>query len=273
MGDAAVQTELPSESERGPEAKRERVLSTIDFPYGSLDDAITVVKAVHKLGGNECRLDSLAAELGHDTVKSGGFRQKLSTAHTFGLTALSQGIVTLSTLGARIIDPEQERLARVEAFLRVPLYNSLYEDFKNTQLPPNQGLETKMVSLGVAAKQSDKARQAFQRSAKEAGFFAYGTTKLVYPALGAAGASFKAKDSDSHGSEPNGKPGNSGSGGGGDDGNQSLIDGLIKVLPKAGQSWPLEAQRKWLQTAAANFAYAYNGTDETRSIKVTIEND
>src|SRR5580704_16041258 len=115
MTEPAVKVETPGGAEKAKDDKRERVLSTIDFPYGSLEDAITVVRAVHKLGGNECRLDSLAAELGHDTVKSGGFRQKLSTAHTFGLTALSQGIVTLTALGAKIVVPEQEKAARVEA--------------------------------------------------------------------------------------------------------------------------------------------------------------
>jgi len=271
MAEPAIQKDDLSTVDDTQGGKQEKDRSTIDFPYGGLEDAITVAKAVHKLGGNQCRLDSLAAELGHDTVKSGGFRQKLSTAHTFGFTSLSQGIVTLSALGVRVIDPEQEKVARVEAFLKVPLYNAIYEQFKNGPLPPAQGLESTMASLGVAVKQTSKARQAFQKSAKEAGFFAYGASKLVYPALGNQANFTKTKDADPK-PDPNGSGGNGGNGGG-DDGNQSLIDGLIKVLPKAGTPWPLEAQRKWLQTAAANFAYAYNGTDETRSIKVTIEND
>lgn len=248
--------------------------STIDFPYASLDDAVELAKSVHKLGGNQCRLESLAADLGHKTADSGGFRQKLSAAHIFGLTALSQGIVTLSTLGSRIVDPQQEKAARVEAFLKVPLYNSIYEQFKGGALPPAQGLEAAMVALGVVSTQKDKARQAFQKSAKEAGFFTYGNTRLVYPAL--SPADLKASQ-DSNGDSAkenpavNGKGSNGNDGGGGD--NQSLIDGLIRVLPKAGAPFPLEAQRRWLQTAAANFAYAYNSVDETRYIKVTIESE
>jgi hypothetical protein len=38
--------------------------------------------------------------------------------------------------------------------------------------------------LGVAKKQTDKARQTFQRSAQQAGFFAYGQDRLVMPAVG-----------------------------------------------------------------------------------------
>ena len=252
-----------------PDGKQERELSTIDFPYTSLDDAVEVAKAVSKLGGNECRLDSLAAELGHDTVKSGGFRQRLASARIFGLTALSKGIVSLNSLGARIVDLEQEKTARVEAFLTVPLYKAIYEDFKNgTPLPPAQGLESKMVSLGVSNKQKDKARQVFQRSAKEAGFFAYGTTKLVYPAAGNSVVPPKSKDGQSKDPEPERK--NGGNGGGGD-GRHPLIDGLIKALPKDG-AWPKDARRKSLQAAAMNFDFVYDDDpSETKSIKVSLE--
>jgi len=264
MAEAAVNEVKPVDVK--PPDKAQRQVSSIDFPYTSLEDGITVAKAVQKVGGNSCRLESLAAELGHDTVKSGGFRQRLSTAHTFGLTSLSQGIVTLSDLAARILDPEQEKQARVEAFLKVPLYNSIYEQFKTGTLPPTQGLESAMVSLGVAPKQKDKARQAFQKSAKEAGFFAYGATKLVYPALGQANNTPKPKEQDPP--DPKGKNGN----GGGGDGHHPLIDGLIRALPNAGKEWAMDARRKWLQAAAINFDFVYTDpTGETKSLKVTLE--
>jgi hypothetical protein len=252
--------------ENAPSDRQERERSSIDFPYTSLDDGILVAKAVHKLGGNQCRLDSLAAELGHDTVKSGGFRQRLSTAHTFGFTSLSQGVVSLSSLGVKIVDPEQEKVARVEAFLKVPLYNAIYEQFKNGTLPPAQGLEAAMVALGVSNKQRDRARQVFQKSAKEAGFFAYGTTKLVYPALG--GVPPRAKELEVQLPDPKAKNGN----GGGGDGHHPLIDGLIKALPVAGTDWPMDARRKWLQAAAINFDFVYaDAAQETKSLKVTLE--
>lgn len=273
MTEPAVQMDAHIGTEKSKEEKRERALSTIDFPYGSLEDAITVVKAVHKLGGNECRLDSLAAELGHDTVKSGGFRQKLSTAHTFGLTDLSQGIVTLTALGAKIVVPEQEKAARVEAFLKVPLYNSLYEEFKNSQLPPNPGLEAKMVTLGVAAKQSDKARQAFQRSAKEAGFSAYGANKLVYPALGNSTVS-KAKDKDEQQIVDPAKGGNGGNGGDGKK-RHPFIEGLLETLPPAAlgaekTEWGLKDRQDWLQTAAGIFNLIYKASAEDKGGAVTV---
>jgi hypothetical protein len=271
MSEAAVKHDKPSSAPVAQDAKQGRERSTIDFPYTSLDDGITVAKAVHKLGGNQCRLDSLAAELGHDTVNSGGFRQKLSTAHTFGFTSLSQGVVTLNSLGSRIVDPEQEKAARVEAFLKVPLYNAIYEQFKNGTLPPAQGLETAMVSLGVSNKQKEKARQAFQKSAKEAGFFAYGATKLVYPALGNVAATQKPKEDKDEPSDPKGKDKGDG---GGDDGRHPLIAGLIKALPDTGADWSLDARKKWLQAAAMNFDYVYtDSTNDAGSIKVAVERE
>jgi hypothetical protein len=256
-----------------PIEKRKREISGIEFPYGSLDDAIEIAKAVHKLGGNECRLELLAADLGHETVKSGGFRQKVSTAHIFGLTSLSQGIVSLSALGTRIIDEEHEKAARVEAFLTVPLYKAIFDEFKTGLLPPPSGLETKMVTLGVSPKQKDKARQVFQRSAKEAGFFAYGTTKLVYPALSNGTPKGKDKDEEKPLLEPPNNGGNGGNGGGVK--RHPFIEGLLETLPMAALGtpkveWSLQDRREWLQTAAGIFNLIYKSNEEDAATRALV---
>jgi hypothetical protein len=250
--------------------KQERERSTIEFPYTSLDDAVGVAKAIHKAGGNEARLELLAAELGHSTTESGGFRQRIAGARMFGLASSSQGMVTLTSLGARIVDESTEQAARVESFLTVPLYKSIYEEFKTGVLPPNDGLENKIASLGVAQKQKDRARQAFQRSAKEAGFFAYGTNRLVYPATVKTGGAGAVKTREKTADTDKGGGGGSGNGGGGGDlGFHPLIAGLIGALPKGGE-WPIEQRRKWLQAAAMNFDFVYDTTD-SGTIKVSVE--
>lgn len=272
---AKVEQEQFSPEKPSKDAKQSRELSTIDFPYNSLDDVIPVAKAIQKLGGNECRLETLAGELGHETVKSGGFRQKMSSANVFGLISYSSGLVRLTPLGDRIVDQDQERAARVEAFLKVPLYAAIYEEFKSGALPPSLGLEAKMVALGVAAKQKDKARQVFQRSAKEAGFFAYGTTKLVYPAVG------KPEGKGAPGQTPedlNKKNGNGGGEGGG--GNEPpkyhpFIAGLLDTLPPTGNpktEWTLQGRQDWLQTAAGIFNLIYKTSAEDKGT-VTVSVD
>jgi hypothetical protein len=274
---AKVEQEKISPEVPGKEAKQGRELSTIDFPYNSLEDVIPVAKAVHKLGGNECRIETLAGELGHETVKSGGFRQKMSSATDFGLISYSSGLVRLTSLGERIVDQDQERSARVEAFLKVPLYAAIYEEFKNGALPPSAGLEAKMVSLGVAVKQKDKARQVFQRSAKEAGFFAYGATKLVYPAVGKPeikGPSAQTQE------EINKKNGNGGGDGGGAGGNEPpkyhpFIVGLLDTLPSTGNpktEWTLQGRQDWLQTAAGIFNLIYKtSADDKGTLTVSVD--
>jgi hypothetical protein len=247
----------PARSEQVPakDAKQERERSTIEFPYTSLDDAAQVAKAIHKAGGNEARLELLAAELGHSTTESGGFRQRIGGARMFGLASSAQGMVTLTALGARIVDENTEQAARIEAFLTVPLYKSIYEEFKAGVLPPNEGLENKMVALGVAQKQKDRARQAFQRSAKEAGFFAYGTNRLVYPA-GKPAVGGAAKPIDKPADQPKGG-GSSGGGGGEPPHKNPFIQGLLSKLPAEDTEWSIDDRRKWLQLAISVFEVTY----------------
>jgi hypothetical protein len=45
-------------------------------------------------------------------------------------------------------------------------------------------LEREIANLGVAPKQTDKARQSFERSARQAGFFLQGEDRLVQPRFG-----------------------------------------------------------------------------------------
>jgi hypothetical protein len=254
--------------------KRER--SAILFPYQDLGDAIKVAKGVHTLGGSSCQTDQLAAQLGH-TVTSGAFQQRLNTARIFGLLTNSKGMVTLTALGIQIVDPQQQKAAKVDSFLNVPLYKRVYEQFKGASLPPPSGLEATIASFGVAPKQKETARRVFQRSAELAGFFDIAKDRLTYPSLkGAAESTSTPSSVEDHGPiDVKKKTSNGGGGNGGDDDRHPLIDGLIKALPASGEQWPIDARRKWLQAAAMNFDYVYVDPvgGDIYSIKVTVEKD
>ena len=211
------------------EGKRER--STIQFPYQDLNEAVAIAKGVHTAGGASCQVDQLAGELKQSPTSS-MFKLRVSTARIFGLVTNAQGNVSLTALGTRVCDPQQEQSAKAEAFLSVALYKLVYDQFKGVSLPPANGLETTMVAMGVAPKQKSNARQVFQRSATQAGFFAYGNTRLVYPVIKAG--------SPANGPEPiagnseapvekskNANGGNDGGGGGGEQ--HPFIQGLIKI--------------------------------------------
>lgn len=248
-----------------PQEDSTRERSTIAFPYLALDDSVEVAKAIHTVGGQSCQWDQLAAQL-QQSATSGGFRMRLQTAKMFGLLTYERGTVTLAPTGARLTDPTQEKAARAEAFLTIPLYKAIYEQFKNSTLPPDSGLETAMVNLGVAAKQKSRARQAFQRSATQAGFFAFGTNKLVMPSIKGSsapapivedGEEEPEREKKKKREEPERHP---------------LIEGLLKELPEAQSEWTTEDRKKWLEMASTIFNVIYKDSDDSRgSLKVTIE--
>lgn len=157
--------------------------STIVFPYLDLDTAVAVARAVYERAGlGDCEVDELAAQM-QQTV-SGAFRLKTATAKTFGvLEKGDRGSFKLSDLGRRIVSPETEDGARVDAFLNIPLYKAIFEKYRGHLLPPTKALEREMVNLGVAPKQADKARQTFERSARQADFFGHSEGRLVQPRL------------------------------------------------------------------------------------------
>jgi hypothetical protein len=239
------------------ESKAER--STIAFPYNDLDDAESIATAVHQVGGTTSQVEQVAAQLGvvHNT---GPFRLRIQAAKIFGLVTSAQGTVSLTPLGMRLCDPQKASAARAEAFLTVPLYRQLYDRHKSGALPPTAGLEAEMVSLGVAPKQKDKARQSFQRSARQAGFFWAGTDRLVMP-KGTTGFTPSVDpgnpDPDEEQDDTETKRRKKDRDDDGGSGRHQLIDGLIKTLPNEGTEWSLEDRHRWLNLAAGIFDFVY----------------
>lgn len=226
--------------------------STIEFPYMDLDNAIEVAKAVHQAGG-ACTKEQLAARM-NQSATSGGFYLRITNAKLFGFVGYDRGTATLTKLGLQICDPQQEKAARVQAFLNIPLYKALYEKFKSATLPPPSGLEGAIVTLGVAPKQKDKARQAFQRSGKQAGFFEFGSDKLVLP------TSAVRLDKPVQEKEPKSDNAGMGTVFNSQQRNDLLnpfIEGLLKELPPPKSQWPVEARKRWLQTAESIFGLIY----------------
>ncbi|MCW2783325.1 MAG: hypothetical protein JWR35_3774 [Marmoricola sp.] len=234
-----------------------RQRSTIGFPYNNLGDALEVAQAIHSHAGtSECDDSQLSAWM-NLSPKSSGFRMQLSAARMFGLIETTSGHHKLGPLGRMIVDPQREREARARAFQNVPLYKAIFENYKNGVLPPAAALERDMVGLGVAEKQTGRARQVFERSAEQAGYFEHGKTRLVMPAV-----VVKADDQAPPPPADEGDKNSKGkTGGGSGDGEtpelHPFIQGLLKELPVSGTAWP-EAKRKlWLDTAGSIFKMIY----------------
>lgn len=238
----------PQEAAPVRESKRE--VSTIGFPYGDLDDAVGLTKAVHAVGGQGCEWEQLAGYL-KVAASGGAFRARLAYARTYGLLDYGQGSISLTQLGLRAADPSQEDAARIDSFLTVPLYRKVYEKYKGYTLPPPAALEREMGGMGVSSKQTDKARQVFERSARQAGFFWAGTDRLTLPVIKGRPETRPIEQP-----APEERRHQNGGGGGGDD-LHPFIQGLLKTLPPPETAWPVTAQAKWLQTAASIFGLIY----------------
>ncbi len=181
MSDFSVATGDEPAEDSSTEDRARR--STVAFPYVALDEAVEAARAIHANAGRECELAQLAAWLG-TTVASSKFRSTISAARMFNLVQRRAKTISLTELGAAIVDPEQQDGAAVDAFLHVPLYRQVYDIFCEKLLPPDTGLEAELRSLGVTEKSIAKARQVLQRSATYAGFFRAGRNRLVRPASG-----------------------------------------------------------------------------------------
>lgn len=259
------------------QADQERGRSTIQFPYLDLSEAVAIAIGIYEVGGNSCQMDQLAAHL-QQKADAPKFRQKLGTSKMFGFITFGQGTVALTTLGKSVCDPQQAPAAKAEAFLKIPLYEKVYEQFKGGNLPPMAGLETAMETLGVAPKQKRNARLAFQRSANQAGYFNFGPTRLVKPSIkGSNGTPASTSDAITPPPAPDaGKqkiPEIDEGGGGGGGSLSPFIQGLIKILPPEKSPWPLEKRVKWLQTASNMLDLVYEGNDGSSVIEIKLKKE
>jgi hypothetical protein len=271
---------MESESENKPAdasaaSKQERSSnSTIEFPYNDLDNAIEIVRGIHEVQGTACDYEQLAAHLKQEP-KGGGFRLRITGTKCYGLITYERGgRLTLTDLGKQIIEAESEKAAKITAFLNVPLYQRVFDEFKGRQLPPQAGLERSIQSMGVGDKVKDKARQVMLRSAKQAGFFDLSADRLTMPPNRAQPAKPSGapndQQQDKNGQGSNGSGGNGVGGGNGGDGMHPLIQGLLLTLPKPGSTWTAPERMNWLVMANSIFKMIYT-SDNSGDVEIKMQ--
>lgn len=245
-------TGTASERQRDP-----RDVSTISFPYADLETAIETARTLLG-GGVALSRDQLAGAMGQRSG-SGNFSVKVGAARMFGLMETVAGKYQLTRLGYDILDSDESRVrgAMVKAFLNVPLYKRAYDEFRNCLLPPRpHGLDNAFQQFGVAPKQKEKARRAFDNSARLAGFFDHGNDKLIEPVIAPASERPRPPETDA----PNiPSPPTAGTTAAGmpSAAEHPFIKGLLLSLPTLGDAWAATDRVKWLQAAAAGFDLMY----------------
>lgn len=264
MAENAAQTD-DSKLEPG-EGVRTRQRSTIGFPYADYDGALAVAIAIHNNAGHgTCSVAQLAPWMAQ-SVKSSGFRTQLASSRLFGLIdSDNTETYRLTSLGTRVVDPAQARAAKVEAFLKVPLFAALFEKYKTGVVPPGPALEREMVALGVPEKQKARARQVFENSAQQSGFRDHGANRLVMPAVMVPPPVPPTITRDSGGGNSNG------SGVAPDVGLDldSLLIALLQKIPSQGEPWPKERRVRWFKTFAMNVSQVYDGEDDPVELNIS----
>ena len=124
--------------------------------------------------------------------------------------------------------------------------------------------------MSLAFRPSKPARRGrrFERSAKQAGFFAHGADRLVMPAFGGRPLDGASGPEESHPRQED--PGKHGGAGGGGKDLHPFIAGLLRTLPEPETEWPIRDRVKWLRTASQIFGLIYEGEG---AIKIEIEAD
>jgi hypothetical protein len=268
------QVKVVPESTPDPKAGKERLVSGFNVPYFDLSDSIDVARVVRDHGGRVNR-EQLAGLLKYAGTTSGTFKTRVSAAKAFGLIDQPEpnsDLVAITSRGTAIVAPVSDAeamKAKIDAFMAIPLFKLMYDEYKGRELPADVGLanlfENTHKMLGSRAMPAVKVMMA---SAGTAGLFKiHGTAsrKMVMPIL--SGTASEAtpivplRDADI--TPRRERDGRGGGSGGGDGGGKDMsrihpaIYGLISDLPEPGAMSADERQALIEAfTATVKFIYA-----------------
>jgi len=157
-------------------ARRSRVKAEHRYPIYDLESSIAVARAIREQGGGSADQPHLASFLRYSSTKSGSFITRIAAARLFGLIENKERLLVATPLANAIIAPEHpgrdDVRARFEAFMAVPLYRSLYDRYKDTQLPPEMGLRNAMeTQYGIPRARTQLAYRVLMDSAGQAGLY------------------------------------------------------------------------------------------------------
>lgn len=191
---------LPTEAPAAP------TRSEVRFPVYDLGACVAAADAIHRKGGGSATDDHLAAYLGYKSANNGAFINRVAASKLFGLIEGGPRQRVITQLAQKILMPIRDtdtRQGLIDAFLRVPLYKAVYNEYRGKELPPEFGLKNALrTQFGVTPKRIDRAYAALIESAELAGFFDVrgSRTQLIMPTVGpSAPPSEPSEDDDEQG--------------------------------------------------------------------------
>lgn len=235
--------------------------SMAGFPYVDLDLGVETAKYVCKMGGN-CTFEQLSEKSGQ-ALDSNALRIRINTTwRQYGLITVNGDRISLSDLGKAALQPATERQARVESFLRVPIYKDIFNKYRDETLPASKVLEQVMEDMGVAPKQSARARQILMRSAKQAGLFEDSEYCLAIPR--------GVKIIEDQVSESQDEPSNAPTDMTAHRKREPIFEALWGMVPQSGAEWPIEARAKWLNMLSNALDMSLTAPDNTIEVCVSV---
>lgn len=249
--------------------------SGITSPYFDLAASIAVAEVVQHQGGGTSSPEQLAHWLGYKSTGSGTYLTRISAAvKHFGLIDNSGENFVLTERAKTIISPvmpEDAITAKVEAFLGVPLFAKVYEQFKGSALPPEVGLKNLFLNTHkVLPDRVPQAVRVFLNSAEQAGFFSTSgdRSKLIRPNAVQASVHQTAPHHGHDNALPKvdapvhekPKAGGSDGGAGGVD---TAIIGLLRKLPAQGEEWTTAEQTRFLTAFTHTIQFLYPTIEES----------
>lgn len=260
-------TDEPQKAPRGSAPK-----SGTQYPYFDLSDSIEVAKTAHEQGGGTCGRDLIAAALKYSTTRSGGFLARLYAAKQFGLVDFAGESISTTDRATRILHPvmpEDEQVARVEAFLAVPLFQKVYEKYKGGALPPEVGLKNLLkTEYKIVEDRIKPALRVMLDSAEQAGFFkATGDrSRMIAPVVGTGPKPPAVTPSGNGGGDEQrerGKP--PGGGDGSPPGVHPALVAMLRELPRPGAEWPTAKKDRFMTAFRSIIDVVYPNPEEGSS--------
>ncbi len=240
-------------------------------PYFDLSASISVAEIIYNKGGGTSSSDQLAAWLGYKSTNSGTYLTRVSAANKhFGLITSDGGEgFAVTDRGRSILSPvtaSEAASAKVDAFLAVPLFAKVFEQFRGGQLPPEVGLKNLLRNTyKIVPDRVPQTVRVFLNSAEQAGFFsATGDhSRLVKPTGPSTIINTPPPISPGDDSSPPtaAEKRQGGNGGNGPTGVHFAIMGLLNELPAPGTPWSAQKKQRFIEAFKATIEFIYPTED------------
>jgi hypothetical protein len=141
-------------------------------PLLTLGEAVDLALRLYEHGGGSANAD-LLSQLAGNSVRSSTFVKKLASLRSYGLTSDQNKTITLTDLGLAITAPtdrEGATSALKAAFLKIVVFNRVYERHKGKLLPADEFLRNIVQNeFGIPRDVADLWVRSFKDSARTAG--------------------------------------------------------------------------------------------------------